>query len=304
MSDLTRQRQQDGTRFIHRLIHARYGITKQTVLNDGPIPAAMPEPMPIARDLLRIMNLIKGEVFGEAGQQVDYTRLQNSPVYDEYQRCARLLHTFDPDTLSSRGEKLAFWINLYNALLIDAVIQYEVKASVNDLPGFFWRIAYRVGGYRYSAFDIEYGILRANASHPAIPGPQFGANDPRRSFILAQRDPRVHFALVCAARSCPPIGVYEPERIDDQLDLATKSFINGGGVEIDRDAREVRLSKIFQWYAPDFGGMPLGLGDKRPLLSFVSEHLLEEVDRAFVLDGAVRVRFQDYDWTLNIAGKG
>jgi hypothetical protein len=179
-----------------------------------------------------------------------------------------------------------------------------VGESVQDVPGFFWKAAYNVGGYRYSAFDIEYGILRANAAHPAIPGAHFGSQDPRRRFTLQTLDPRIHFALVCAARSCPPISVYTPEEIDTQLDLAARSFINGGGVDIDRDSGEVRLSRIFQWYAPDFGAFPLALAGKRALLSYIAEYRADQQDKAYLLQGSPRVRFMDYDWSLNVGPLG
>ncbi|MBI5828578.1 MAG: DUF547 domain-containing protein [Chloroflexi bacterium] len=186
-----------------------------------------------------IINALKAEAYDTVHGRVDYARLRASPTYAEYCRCARRLQSFDPVTLGSREERLAFWINLYNALIVDAVIQFEVKRSVNEAPGFFWRAAYNIGGQRYCAFDIEYGILRANAPHPAIPGAHFGASDPRRH-SLQRLDPRIHFALVCAARSCPPIAVYDATRIDDQLEIAARTFINNGGAEIDRASGEVR----------------------------------------------------------------
>jgi hypothetical protein len=167
------------------------------------------------------------------------------------------------------------------------------------MPGFFWRAAYNIGGRRYCAYDIEYGLLRANAPHPAIPGPHFGAGDPRRRHSLERLDPRIHFTLVCAARSCPPIAVYDAAHIDEQLEMAARTFINGGSAEVDRTRGEVRLSKIFQWYAPDFGGRPLGVGDKRPLLEFMARYLADEAAREYVLHGNPNVRFQPYDWSLN-----
>lgn len=254
---------------------------------------------PVAADLRRIVNALKAEAYDSQQGRVDYAHLCASPTYAEYCQCARRLQSFDPGMLGSREERLAFWINLYNALIVDAVIQFEVKHSVNETPGFFWRAAYDIGGQRYGSFDIEYGILRANAPHPAIPGAHFGASDLRRKHSLDRLDPRIHFALVCAARSCPPIAVYDATCIDEQLNMAARTFINHGGVEIDRAAGEVRLSQIFQWYAPDFGGHPLALGDKRSLLEFVASYLNNEAEREYLLQGKPIVRFQLYDWSLN-----
>jgi hypothetical protein len=288
-------------RLIHRFIFLRYGISTDFVLNRGPAPPREATSLPVAADMLRIVNALKAEAYEATGGRVDYARLRASAAYAEYGLCARRLPTFDPATLTTREERLAFWINLYNALIVDAVIQFGVKRSVNEAPGFFWRAAYDIGGRRYSAFDIEYGILRANAPHPAIPDPHFGAGDPRRRYSLERLDPRVHFTLVCAARSCPPIAVYDTERIDGQLDIAARACINHGGVEINRGLGEVRLSQIFQWYAPDFGGRPFALGDKRPLLKFVAAYLADEADREFLLQHKPVTRFQPYDWSLNRA---
>jgi len=254
---------------------------------------------PVAADLRRIINVLKAESFDTGHGRVDYARRYASPTYAEYCKCARRLQSFDPGMLASNAERLAFWINLYNALIVDAVIQFRIKRSVNETPGFFWRAAYDIGGQRYCAFDIEYGILRANAPHPVIPGPHFGARDPRRGYSLERLDPRIHFALVCAARSCPPIAVYDAANIDEQLDVAARTFVNQGGVELDRAADRVWLSQIFRWYAPDFGGRPLALGAKRPLLEFIAAYLSDERDHDYLLRQNPAVRFKPYDWSLN-----
>ncbi len=292
----------DGVRLTHRLIMLRYGISERTVLNAGQDSASPADSAAIAADLALLVRQLKGAVIQADGLAVDYNGLETSALYSEYRACVQHLQHFDPSVLATREQKLAFWINLYNALIVDAVIRLNVRASVNEVPGFFWRAAYAIGGRRYSAFDIEYGILRANAGHPAIPGPQFGARDARLRYALTSLDPRMHFALVCAAHSCPPISVYGADRIDEQLDLAARSFINGGGVALDLDSGEVALSKIFQWYAPDFGARTLALGDKQPLLDYVAPYLVDEAGRAFLLSGQARAHFSAYDWSLNING--
>jgi hypothetical protein len=286
-------------RLIHRLILLRYRIPANFVLNRDPEPSGMAGSVPVASDLRRIVNAMKAESFDVERGRVDYTRLRSSPAYTDYQRCAARLRSFDPATLIRHEQRLAFWVNVYNALIVDAVIRFEVGRSVNEVPGFFWRAAYDIGRQRYCAFDIEYGILRANQGHPAIPGPHFGPRDPRRTYSLERLDPRIHFALVCAARSCPPIAVYDAEHIDVQLDLAARAFVNNGGIEVDRDAGEVRLSQIFRWYTSDFGGRPLGLGDKTPLLQYIAGYLADENTREFALHSKPRVRFLSYDWSLN-----
>ena len=281
----------------HRLIRWRYGITPDAVLNGDPQPG---DPSAdVAAELKTAVNAMKAEAVDLDSGRVNYATLRLSAAYAEYRRCAARLRAFNPRLLAAREERLAFWINLYNALIVDAVIRFEVKSSVQEVPGFFWRAAYCVGGVRFSAFDVEYGVLRANAGHPAIPGPQFGLGDPRRAQRLRALDPRVHFALVCAARSCPPIAVYEADEIDSQLELAAQAFVNSGGAEVDVDRNEVRLSRIFQWYAPDFGGPPLGWGDMRPVLRCLAQWVTDEPARRRLREGNLTVKYADYDWSLN-----
>lgn len=289
--------QKEDIRWIHRLILWYHGIPFDSVLNGEALSGRSDGAADLGGELHQLVKELKAEAISQ--QAVDYARLQESAAYEEYRRCAGLLRHFDPDSLGSVEARLAFWINLYNALIIDAVIALGVRESVEEVPGFFWRAAYAVGGYRFSAMDIEHGVLRANAAHPAIPGPQFGGRDPRRRFALADLDPRVHFTLVCAARSCPPISAYSPDQVDEQLNLAARAFIDGGGVVVSREENTLRMSRIFQWYAPDFGAWPLALGSRQALREFAGPYLRDPDDRAFVREEGPAVRFQDYDWSLN-----
>jgi hypothetical protein len=163
----------------------------------------------------------------------------------------------DLSTLVSRDARLAFWINLYNALVIDAVVAFGIGRSVSEgwagHLAFFRRAAYVVSGFRFSCDDIEHGILRGNRGHPFIPGPQFDPSDTRMAFMVRPPDVRVHFALNCASRSCTPIGVYSADQIDAQLELATRSFIVSD-TSLDRRQHTLTVSRIFRWFAGDFGG--------------------------------------------------
>ena len=253
---------------INRLIDRYFGITADSVLNTGPAPDSTG--ISVAAELKRHINAIKSLAFNQ--DAVDYKTLKDSDTYREYRLCTHSLQTFDPTTLSPHQERLAFWINIYNSLIIDAVLTFDIQSSVREDSGFFWRAAYNINGHRFNSFDIEYGILRANAGSPAIPGPQFPAGDPRRAYSLQTLDPRIHFTLVCAAHSCPPIAAYDAERIDDQLDLAARAFINNGGARIDPANKRAILSRIFQWYAPDFGSRPFAYGNRKALLYYVAPY--------------------------------
>lgn len=283
---------------IGSLVNLRYGISKGTVLNAEPdTQPAVHEPNPEGPgDLLPKVRALAASG-REAG--LDYSAIANSEVYSAFRRYAAELRTLDPMALAGRDRQLAFWINLYNALILDAVVQWRVTRSVQDIPGFFWRAAYNIGGRRYSANDIENGILRGNAHHPAIPGAPLGVADPRRAFSLPHVDPRVHFALVCASRSCPAVGVYDPARIDEQLDQAARSFVRGGGVEMDLVRGRIRISRIFQWYAVDFGAPWMAFGDRRPLLRFIASYLNPTDAKLVLTRREWTVSFMDYDWSLN-----
>lgn len=255
----------------------------------------------IASALKATMNRWKADGLNLETGRVDYERLARSQVLDEYRSLAAALRDFDPSGLAGVAERTAFWINIYNVLLIHGVVAYRARTSLWNIRGAFERIAYVIGGHRYSLDDIEHGILRANRAHFLIPGVRFSRQDPRREHVLAQVDARIHFALVCGASSCPPIAIYQAEGLEHQLDLAAGNFINNGGSEINRPELRVALSRIFQWYSPDFGGRWMGVGARTSVLRFIAEYLAE-AEREYVLShiDKLRVSYQRYDWALNV----
>lgn len=276
-----------------------FGVDAGQVLNDAPMPDnGAGSGSEVAGEIKRAVNAFKAQAIDADGSRVDYAQLRQSEAYVRYrEECTPPLRELEPAMLPTREEWLAFWINLYNALVIDAVIAFSVEESVTEgFAGalrFFRRAAYDVGGRRFSCDDIEHGVLRANRGHPYIPGPQFALSDPRCAWVISPLDPRIHFALNCASRSCPPIGVYDAENIDGQLDLATANFVNAE-VEIDPERGELRLSQIFNWYAGDFGG-------RDGVLAFLLEHLPAGEDREWLASRRhdVTLNYQPYDWTLN-----
>ncbi|NWF68752.1 MAG: DUF547 domain-containing protein [Chloroflexi bacterium] len=286
------------TRWPLRALMTLTGVRGDEALNcdgHGTVPVS---DMEISARLKQATNRLKAQGIDSENGRVDYRALAGSSAFSEYKALTYALRDFDPAALTSDAERMAFWINLYNALMIHAVIAYGVRRSVNDDWGFFDRTAYIVGGYRFSANDIEHGILRANAGHPALPGPWFRADDARQAFCMRSIDVRLHFALVCAAKSCPPIAFYEAERLETQLEVATRNFMSGGGVEIDRAQRIVGLSRIFSWYAADFGARLFGYWQQERLLEFAARYAGEDAD--FLRTPGLRVRFLRYDWTLNV----
>lgn len=244
--------------------------------------------------LAAALRELRGVAVSEDGLRVDYAALAASDAYGRYRaEVAPRLRAFDPGALEARGARLSFWANLYNLLVLDAVVALGVRRSVADrLWGlsFFRRAAYVVGGRRLSLEEIEHGLLRANAGNPFLPGPQLAPGDPRLAWAVSPVDPRVHFALNCASRSCPPIAAYDAARAEAQLGLAARSFVAADAEVVDG---ALRLSAIFDWYRADFGGYA-------GVARFVAAHLPDD-ERQRWLAGRpeVELEFRPYDWGLN-----
>jgi hypothetical protein len=100
-------------------------------------------------------------------------------------------------------------------------------------------------------------------------------------------------ASSCASQSCPPFATFDGKHIDEQLDAASRSFINGGAVARDGNSASLRVSPIFRWYRRDFGGED-GVRD------FISRYV-EPGSARDVLDKSSRLRYQPYNWSLNAA---
>ncbi|MBN1666045.1 MAG: DUF547 domain-containing protein [Anaerolineales bacterium] len=251
-----------------------------------------------AAELKRALDLVKNTAVDESGTRVDYGALKHSPAYEQYRNTLSPgLAGFDPTTLKSRDERLAFWINLYNALVIDAVIAMGIRHSVIEgklgLLTFFRRAAYNVGGYRISLDEIENGILRGNRGHPYSPSRQFAAGDPRLEWIIKPPEPRIHIALNCASRSCPPFQVYTADQIETQLDLATRNFIDTN-ILLNPAKQLLVVSSIFQWFKGDFDGQD-------GIISFIIDHLPYDGRRAWLTryKDIIRIHYKPYDWRLN-----
>ena len=143
--------------------------------------------------------------------------------------------------------------------------------------------------------DIEHGILRGNRSPPYNLFRALVDGDPRLTHTIEPMDPRIHFALVRASSSCPPIDVYTAENIGEELNISGRTFLNAGGMHIDRKHRLVLLSRIFKWYGNDFGESD---ADR---IRFIAPYLYNEMDTEFLMENAgdPGIEYQSYDWRLN-----
>jgi hypothetical protein len=249
-------------------------------------------------DLVQQMQVLLGFA-ADTGSPTSIDPRAFREAHDHFRRKSQGLAAVRLQELANADERKAFWINLYNTLILDGVLTYQIANSMRDFSRFFMQIAYLVDDLRFSADDIEHGILRANRGHPAVPGPQFARGDRRRNFVLATLDPRIHFALNCGAESCPPIGIYSPEVLDRQLDLAVQAFNQNGGVQIDRQNGTVALSAIYRWYAHDFGGAFYGLGAMQPVLDFVAGYCGDPAEADFLRTGKPHIRYLPYKWKIS-----
>ena len=189
-----------------------------------------------------------------------------------------------------RQTGLAFWLNCYNAgtqlLLAEQPDLYE---SPLRFVRFFHAPAITVGGTSLPLDRIENGLLRGGRSKYGLGYlPKINVTNFERRYRLDDCDPRIHFALNCGAESCPAIRAYEPDRLDEQLDLATRSYLDAT-VEYDADAGAVLVPRVFLWFRGDFGG---GSGIRELLRSY----------DAIPDDATPKIRHNSWDWT-RAAGK-
>ncbi|MFN8162142.1 MAG: DUF547 domain-containing protein [Solirubrobacterales bacterium] len=207
------------------------------------------------------------------------------------EECARLtrlagqLSGVDPTGIEGDAERIAFWLNLYNALLLHGLCLRPVRGSMLRHLRLFGRLAYEVGGSVCTPNVIEHGVLRRNSRPPLHLRRALRASDPRAASSPARLDPRIHFALNCGARSCPPIRAYDPAALDEQLETATSAYF-AGEARVDRERCRAVLPRLMRIYASDFGSRTRQVG-------FAARYLpeLEECR------GRIMVRYGRFDWT-------
>lgn len=177
-----------------------------------------------------------------------------------------------------REEQLAYWINLYNALVVRLVLEHYPIASILDVEG-------RPGG-REGPWDLEL---------VTIDGTALSLHDIRHRILRPiWRDPRLHYALSCGAVGCPSLKPepYRGERIDKQLTKAAMAYINDPRcIQVDED--RLMVSSIYRWYKEDFGGTD------RAVISHLMAYA--EPRLAMLLQDFESVSPDMFDWRLNDA---
>jgi len=189
----------------------------------------------------------------------------------------------------SKEQQLAFLFNLYNAATLKLIIDHYPVKSIKDIGSWFkgpWdQPVVWLFGTTITLNNLEHDILRK------------GYNEPR-----------LHLALVCAAKGCPPLRTeaYTAEKLNTQLNDQTHTFLAGSsGLRINRQTRTVYVSSIFKWYGKDFisiytpGAGFVGLNKiERAVAAFCSRYVSDQ-KRAYLMTGDYTVKYIDYDWSLN-----
>ncbi|XP_047193040.1 uncharacterized protein zgc:152951 isoform X2 [Scophthalmus maximus] len=248
--------------------------------------------------LLRELTLkLFTEHLSADGKSVDYKGMSANPAFERY--CELSIQLQRVELLSlSREEKLAFFINIYNALVIHGSLRLGAPTNLWQRYRFFNYVSYLIGGEVFTLQDIENGVLRGNRKGLAQFRRPFSQTDPRLQVALPHAEPLIHFALNCGAKGCPPIKTYTPQDIDSQLRTAAEAFLeNDDGCVVDSGKKEVRLSQIFKWYKADFGGTD------ENLLKWVLEHMGDSPKKTslqgVLSEGKTKVTFLPYDWSSN-----
>lgn len=203
--------------------------------------------------------------------KIDYQFLKENP-----EELHNLIFEISEFTLEDQDEdfQTAFYINAYNLLVVKQVCDNYPIQSPLDIEGFFKKNTFMVAGESLTLDDLEF-----------------------KKLINPTKDPRIHFALGCAAKSCPFLydQAYTPKHLQEQLDFRAQLIIDQPNyVSVDNGKREVLLNKVFDWYGDQFvlntGSLLTYNGS---LLTYINRYRFYEVPVDY------EVKFQEYDWSLN-----
>lgn len=198
---------------------------------------------------------------------VHYPGFQDNSAFRQY-----VQDLGKPVRLDTRAEQLAYYINAYNALAIEGILQGLSPSSLLGRARYFKFKEWPLNGKPITLYDLEHKVIRPLG------------------------EPRIHFAIICASKSCPFLRpeAYVPARLDAQLEEQAKQFVNDPfRNRYDATTRTARLSEIFKWFDEDFAG-PAG-STQRYIARYVAD---PAVAKDLAADG-FKVEWIDYDWTLN-----
>ncbi len=212
---------------------------------------------------------------------VDYQAFRQAPEFAVY---LDALARFDPAVLG-RDDRLAFWINAYNAYTIALILKHNETESIRNIN---------------KSLGIFKGLGPWNERIAVIDGRAYGLDHIEQKIIRPEfREPRIHFALVCAAIGCPPLRTeaYVGDRLDAQLDDQARIFLveTPEKNRVDVENRRVFVSEVFRFrdYENDFGGNDAAIG------RYIAQFWPAGPERDVLESGAFELSYTHYDWTLN-----
>ncbi|GMI87508.1 hypothetical protein like AT3G11920 [Hibiscus trionum] len=267
----------------------------RTITNDNePKPASF-----IADRLSKLMFAIV-EMDGYVSDNrlhVDYLAISKTEEFRRYIKLARDLQRINLK-LFTPNERLAFFLNLYNAMVIHAVISIGHPEGILDNKAFFLDFQYVIGGYPYSLSIIENGILRNNRRSPYSLTKPFYEGDRRLHLVPMRLNPLIHFGLCNGTRSSPKLRFFTAQNVQEELKTAAMEYFHNEGIEIDWELRTVYLTRIIKWFSVDFGEKD------RDILEWVLNYLdgrNAQLLKNLLEDGdIIIIIYQDYDWSGNL----
>lgn len=229
------------------------------------------------------INLVSSNKLVQLSQEFMYAAKTGDSTASLIQSLAGINYDDLKNQLQSDEEKKAFWINLYNGYT--QVLLKQNPESYKKRSRFFTARQITIAGKAFSLDDIEHGILRRSKIkwslghlNKLFPGRT------EKELRVDELDYRLHFALNCGAKSCPPIAFYNPENLNPQLELATNAYLQSES-EYDEKSNILKLPAIMGWFRRDFGG-------KRKMIE------LAKAKKIIPQDASPKIRFKSYDWTL------
>ncbi|MFD0797938.1 DUF547 domain-containing protein [Maribacter chungangensis] len=189
------------------------------------------------------------------------------------------------NTLDTDAKRFAFWTNIYNAYIL--ILLKEQPELYDDRGTFFKKEQIKIAGKSVSFATIEHGILRKSQWEYGLGYVRkWFPNKFERKLRVNKRDYRIHFALNCGAKDCPPVAIYEWERLEEQFTKGTAEFLKNTTV-YSEDKKEVAVTSLFSWFRGDFGG-------KNGVKKILMEQGLIPYTKGMDLS------YKNYDWTLDI----
>ena len=222
-----------------------------------------------------MFNELLGKYVDQDGQ-VDYRSWKKN---DERTLRRYLAQTGGIDVARlTEDERLAYWINIYNALTLQAILEYYPIKSIKDKVS-------RWGGF--NVWDDYAALIR---------GREYSLNRIEHEVLRPLGEPRIHFAIVCASKGCPRLRseAYVGDRVEQQLeDNARDFFRRSQNFRVDYGRKAIYISSIIKWFRTDFGKDEYAI--RRKLLDWTDD----EGIRSALADDSFKVKYLDYDWSLN-----